>query len=190
VISFDSNVQLQLERISSMLLNLDVGKITKEMATTTLGMMRDRIHEKGRASDGSGIGTYSPAYMKVRTGMYGNAKVAKRGKSKGKNTNSGSFTKGANRGKPRPNYNRSTSTEVILSLTREMENDLGAFIAENGLWSIGFIRNPSRKSGKKHSDIARIMERKYGKLIYSLDKDEEAKVESILQDYVNDWLKV
>jgi hypothetical protein len=184
MIEFNSNLQSVMRRISTAIQSIDVEKMTGEMATSAAGMMRERIHEQGKASDGSGIGTYSPEYMKVRTGNFGNSGTYSRGKNKGNLKNAGVYARGQNRGNPRPKYNRSASTDVVLSLTREMENDFGAFKSSNGNWSIGFIRNPDRAGDFKHSDIAKNAERIYGKHIYSLSKDEQTTIDSILDRFV------
>jgi hypothetical protein len=186
MIGFDSNLQSVMTRISTALQSIDTEKMTEEMATSVAGMMRKRIHEQGKASDGSGIGTYSPGYMKVRTGSFGNSGTYKRGKNAGNPKNSGTYARGKNRGNPRPKYNRSANTDVILSLTREMENDFGAFKSDGGNWSIGFVRNSRKDGGEfKHSDIAKNAEDElYKKPVYSLSKDEQATVDSILDSFV------
>jgi hypothetical protein len=184
-------MQSVIARVSSALQNIDVDAMTKEMATTTVGMMRDRIHGKGLASDGSGIGTYSAGYMNVRMGNFRNSGRVSRGKNKGKAKNAGTHVRGASKGSQRPKYNRSASTDVILSLTREMENDFGAFKNSDNNWSIGFIRNPNRGTGIKftHVDIAQNAERIYGKHIYSLSGDEQTAIDLVLDRYLVNALK-
>jgi hypothetical protein len=197
MIDFSSNLQNVIARIGTVLQSIDTDAMTKEMATTAVGMMHDRIHGQGKASDGSGIGTYSAGYMKVRTGDFGNSARVSRGNNKGNPKDAGTYARGAKKGKLRPNYHRAGSTDVILSLTREMENDFAGypqgsggtpkpFRSDNGNWSIGFIRNPNR-SGKAftHMDIARNAERMlYGKPVYSLSADEQTAVDSVLEKYV------
>jgi hypothetical protein len=186
MISFSSNLQNVMTRLSATLQSIDTAGMSKEMATTAVGMMRDRIHVQGKASDGSGIGTYSAGYVKVRTGNFGNSARVSRGKNKGNPKNAGTYVRGVNKGKPRPKYNRSGGTDVILSLTREMENDFGAFQGNKGWWAIGFIRNPNRskKGTFTHVDIAENAERIYGKHIYSLSVDEQTAVDSVVDRYV------
>jgi hypothetical protein len=159
----------------------------QEMATTVIGMMRKRIHEDGKASDNSGIGTYSSAYMKVRTGNFRSSARVSRGKNKGNPKNAGTYVRGAKKGQMRPKYNRTTSTDVILSLTREMENDFGTMRLQRGVWAIGFIRNPNRsKKGKfTHIDIADNAESVlYNKPIYRLNTEEQTTVDLIAARYV------
>ena len=45
---------------------LDVNKFIKTGAFDALSQMTERIHEKGEAADGSGIGTYTNNYLKLR----------------------------------------------------------------------------------------------------------------------------
>jgi hypothetical protein len=188
MIEFNSNLQSVMRRISTAIQSIDVEKMTGEMATEVGGMMRKRIHEQGKASDGSGIGTYSPGYMKVRTGNFGNSGTYSRGKNKGNLKNAGVYARGQKRGNPRPKYNRSANTDVVLSLTREMENAFGSFKSDDGNWAIGFVLNPNRSAGGetfKHTDIAKKAEDElYKKPIYSLSKDEQTTIDSILDRFV------
>ncbi|MCM1403773.1 MAG: hypothetical protein NC199_08320 [Bacteroides sp.] len=57
-----------------MLTNFQVDQMTRLQATTLLAVMRERIHIQGKDSNGSEIGTYTPAYVK-----YTRAKKYKRG---------------------------------------------------------------------------------------------------------------
>jgi hypothetical protein len=126
--------------------------------------------------------------MKIRTGTFRNSPKAAKGKNKGQPKNAGRYTKGKNRSAARPNYHRTGSTDVILSLTREMENDLGAFPVTGG-WAVGFIRNPVRNDdGMKHSDLAEHFERMYGKRIYTLSPDERKTCAAITDRYVQNAL--
>lgn len=45
---------------------LDVNKFIKTGAFDALSQMTERIHQKGEAADGSGIGTYTNNYLKLR----------------------------------------------------------------------------------------------------------------------------
>jgi len=44
--------------------------VLRTVATSLLGDVKNRIHEDGKAADGSQIGTYSKGYMVVRTNSY------------------------------------------------------------------------------------------------------------------------
>lgn len=112
-------------------------EVFREVALDLIPMIAERIHVDGKAADGSQIGTYSDAYMKVRTGDYGNADKVTRGRNAGKNKNAGVATRGASKGSARVRYNRSAETKKIISLTRQLENDYAVMPGEIG-WGIGF----------------------------------------------------
>jgi hypothetical protein len=152
-----------------------------EIANTLKGDVRHRVHQEGKASDGSQIGTYTPDYMKVRTGNYENRKKITRGKNKGDfaKNNSGSFTKGKNKGNPRPKYNRDNDTDVVLSLTRQMENDMNATepIKIEGGYGIGY-------TNEFNYEKAIWNEKRYGKPIWKLTEQEMKTVEDIVSKHV------
>lgn len=130
--------------------------LLRPVAIEVIPLMTERIHKEGKASDGSQIGTYSNGYMKVRTGNFRNAVKFKRGKNAGKIKNAGAKTRqrvatpfGKSRyayqnieadGVPRENYHRSSDTKVIVSLTRQLENNWSVLETEKG-YGIGFT-NP------------------------------------------------
>lgn len=84
---------------------MDPNYLLRPVAIEVLPMMTERIHQKGQASDGSQIGTYSNGYLKVR-------EENKRGKD----------------------------LKVIVSLTRQLENNWSVLETTNG-YGIGFT-NP------------------------------------------------
>lgn len=168
---------------------------TRVVATGIISTVHNRIHIQGKAADGSQIGTYSKGYMVVRTGAYKNAVRFSKGKSKGEVKNAGKFTKGLDikvfgsivldtekAGGARPNYNRTNDTKVILSLTRQMENDFSAVVNDKGEWGLGF-KNPD------NTDKAKWAEETYNKKIYDLTEEEKEKVLEIgigyLQNMIN-----
>lgn len=139
--------------------------IYKEVVIDLLSLVAIRIHHDGKASDGSQIGEYSDAYMRVRTGTFSNSEKISKGKNKGKNKNSGTATKGANKGNTRVNYNRTGDRKVILSLTRQLENDYAIIGITQG-WAIGFHNS-------HNADKARWNNHRYsGKVIYELTNNE------------------
>ena len=119
--------------------------IMREVALAVLPELRHRVHVDGKDSSGNQIGTYSPEYMKLRTGNYKNSGRISRGANKGKLKDAGKFTKGLNikvfgtvvedspkAGLARPQYHRDADAKVILSLTRQMENDLSVVETPTG----------------------------------------------------------
>lgn len=159
--------------------------LLRPVAIETIANMKQRIHKDGKASDGKQIGTYSAAYMKVRTGDYANADRKKTGERK----NSGYFTKGRNAtfsvktqkaDAKRPNYHRDNNTMIVVSLTRQLENDWAVLATPTG-YSIGF-NNPF--NGKK----ARWVEKGQKKKIFNLTEDERQYVTERLEELKNDAL--
>lgn len=108
MIRIGSNLDEIVTLINSELEQLDIDKMTKEQATTIMAKMRERIHERGQASDGSSIGTYTSQYLKIRNGTT------------------------SRKGVKRMSYNRGTNPNVILSLTRQMESDMIVIPVEKG----------------------------------------------------------
>lgn len=150
--------------------------------------MKDRVFNNGTASDNSQIGNYTSGYMKVRTGNYPNAPIATKGKDKGnfkikkvKVGDAGIYTKGINKGKPRVRYNRAMDTKVILSLTREMENDMKTMPTEDG-WGIGFSNVHNYNKAKWNAS-------RYGKSIWILSEEENRMVSELankrIQEVIN-----
>jgi len=151
MINFIDNIQDVVRNITERISKINVPEMTKEMATTTAALMRNRIHQQGEASDGTPIGTYSDEYMKQRQ---------------------------------RPTFKRSSSREVVLSLTRTMENDWGVQEISNG-HAVVFVKNSARENFT-HMDIARNAERIYGKKIFSMSEQESAAVDAIVKKHITE----
>ena len=139
----------------------DSDNLLRPLCIELTGIMHDRIHTDGQASDGSQIGTYSAGYMKLRTGNFKNSKKFVRGKNKGGLKDSGTVTKRRiatpfgkssfavqnieSEGIPRIKYNLDNDTKVILVLTRKLQNSWGPKAAESGTsktsrgYAIGFV---------------------------------------------------
>lgn len=183
MITIRSNTQQIIGDMAQNLgLILNSQEMMKAVATGVLPVMRKRVHEDGLDSNGAKIGTYSPGYMKVRTGNYGNSGTYKRGPKKGQPKDSGNYTKGKHKGSPRPKYNRTADTTVIGSLTREMENDMVAIPTDQG-YGIGYTREDNLKK-------AQYLDATYEKKILTkLTEGEEELAHQIAADYVEDITK-
>lgn len=107
----------------------DPNYLLRPVAIEVLPMMTERIHQKGQASDGTQIGTYSNGYLRTRE----------------KN----------NRGKDK---------KVIVSLTRQLENNWSVLETTNG-YGIGFT-NPF------NADKLKWVEEAKGKIIAGLSSGE------------------
>lgn len=147
--------------------------------TGLLPEVRKRIHVQGEKASGAQIGTYSNAYLKLRSGNYGNSAKFSRGAKKGQNKNSGNFTKGSKEGQTRPNYNRGSDPKVILSLTRQMEQDF-VVIADDNVFGLGF-NNPDNYNKAKWND------QRY-KDVYQLSETEKQLAEAAIQEYIDGLL--
>jgi hypothetical protein len=189
VIDVTSNIAevigIKLGKIRELKQNPD--PVLRTVALAVLPELVVRVHQKGKDAEGGQIGTYSPGYMKVRTGNYPGTQL-KRGANKGnfrdKKTagQAGVFTKGDKKGSPRPVYNRSSDTTVILSLTRQMENDTSVIDTETG-YGIGYINPDNFKK-------AMYCEETYNKKILSkLTKEEEEIAYKAADNFTADYLK-
>ena len=154
------------------------------------GEVRNRIHVEGKKADGSQIGTYSSSYLKLRSGNYANSQKYSKGAKAGQLKNAGTYTDRTIRlnkktgvftgeekvGTERINYNRGSDPKVILSLTRQMEQDFVP-IAEDNLYGLGF-------NNKDNLDKAEWNDERY-KGVYGLTTEEEQIAEQVIEDYIN-----
>lgn len=81
---------------------MDTNYLLRPVAIELIPEITQRIHNDGKASDGSSIGTYSNGYLAYRK-----------------------------------RNNRGADTKVIVSLTRQLENDWSVLETQNG-YGIGF----------------------------------------------------
>lgn len=106
MITIKTNIHLVFARLQAVLDKLkDREYLLRPVATEIIPLITERIHQQGKASDGSEIGTYSNSYLKQRE----------------KN-------------------NRGKSTKVIISLTRQLENDWSVVATTRG-YGIGFLNS-------------------------------------------------
>ncbi len=173
-----TNIETVTQNITARLSLLrDKERLLRPLCFGVIDLMTKRIHIDGKASDGSLIGTYSKSYMALRTGNYGNSERFAKGAQKGKNKNAGVFTKkSANAGTARPNFHRSADTKVIVSLTRQLENDWSVIALPNG-YGVGFLNSFNFQK-------ARWTEANYKKAIFSLSNEETEYVTETLNQMV------
>ncbi len=142
-------------------------KMLRTIASTLTAAIHDRVHVNGLDSNEQPIGTYTPGYMKVRTNTFKSSKIVR----------------GVNKGQARKKYNRTADTKVILSLTRQMENDLSVceqnpFKTDYG-YAIGYQNDLNFVKIQEN-------EKRYGKAILTrLSKKEEKIVDSIVEKTLN-----
>jgi hypothetical protein len=167
----------------------------RTVALAVLPEMKRRVHVDGKDSSGQLIGTYSPGYMKVRTGDFKNSKRYTRGKNAGKLKDAGTYTDRTIRldkqtgvfsreekvGMARPKYNRTNDPKVILSLTRQMENDMSVVESGTG-YGIGYT-NPDnfKKAGYCETTYKK-------KILTQLTSEERELGRTVGEAYVSEFL--
>jgi hypothetical protein len=182
MIQYTSNINLIVNKITGQLKSLqNPDQMLRTVAFALLPEIKKRVHVDGKDSAGQQIGTYSPGYMQLRTGGYDNSDRKTKGKSKGELKNAGSFTRGAKKGQPRPKYNRTGDTKVILSLTRQMENDLSVLPVGNG-YGIGY-NNPDNFKKSQYNEAT------YKKRIWAPTEEEKALAIQTAENYVTETFK-
>lgn len=113
MITVKSNIKVVTGRIKQQLEQLKNKEyLLRPVAIEVIPMMTERIHEKGIASDGGQIGTYSNGYLKLRERGNKKQQIPVRG----------------------------SDIKVIASLTRKLEQDWAVISTTNG-YGIGFL-NP------------------------------------------------
>lgn len=129
-ITVKTNIAQVFQKIQSYLNKLkDREYLLRPVAIELLPEITKRIHQDGRASDGSPIGTYSIPYLKYR----------ERNK-------------------------RGSSPKVIVSLTRQLENDWSVVATPRG-YGIGFLNSFNAQK-------LRWVEQQKGKVFGNLSKEE------------------
>jgi hypothetical protein len=193
---YNSNVSRIIGQMKAKLISLQANPdpMLRTVALAVLPEVKKRVHIDGKDSSGKQIGIYSPGYMVLRTGAYKNAGRISKGKNKGKlkdagtftdrtiqlDKNTGVFTGEDKVGKARPRYNRTSDTKVILSLTRQMENDLSVLPTGNG-YGLGY-NNPDNFKKSQWN------EQTYKKDIWKLTAEEKELAKKVAVEYVQDFL--
>lgn len=159
------------------------GELFREVAFQVISMLRQRIHVDGLAADGTQIGTYSPEYMKVRSGNYGNTPKVSRGPNKGQKRkgSSGTITRGERAGQPRPNYGfPAGDSKVILVLTGQLERDYAVLPGEKGGWGIGFLNAHNFEKATWNNE-------RYGHVVWDLTDEELQEVVRITEQLITKY---
>lgn len=142
-----SNIKIVSGRIKQQLEQLkNKDYLLRPVAIEVIPMMTERIHQKGEASDGNQIGTYSNSYLKLR----------------------------------QTKYKRDSNNKVIVSLTRQLENNWSVIATQSG-YGIGFA-NPF------NLQKARWVEGNKGKTIFNLSQTEQNYAIERINELVSDAL--
>ena len=199
MIQYNSNVSVIVGQYTQKLIELgqNPDALLRTVALTVLPELKKRVHVEGKDSACNQIGTYSPGYMKLRTGNYGNSKRYAKGKNKGELKDAGVKTKqhvATPFGKSkyavqnieadkiaRPNYHRTDDTKVIISLTRQLENDESVLPSGTG-YGIGF-NNPDNFKKSQYAEAT------YKKQIWKLTEEERQLARTTAQQFTDEYLK-
>lgn len=193
---YTSNISTVVSRLKSRLTVLaeNPDQMLRTVAMAVHPEVKKRVHVEGKDSGGNKIGTYSKSYMAVRTGNFKNADRYKKGKNKGNVKNAGTFTDRTIRldkntgvysgedkvGTARPKYNRTSDTDVVLSLTRQMENDLSVMPSGTG-YGLGY-NNPDNFKKSQHNEAT------YKKKIWALTEEEKKLAKQTAENFIQDFL--
>ena len=143
-----------------------VGQVTRITAFSGLSILKNRIHEQGKAADGGDIGIYStsPIYVGKKAvgggsikpvGKYGET-IFKSGEKKGQPHKTEYFPEGYKGYKTK--IGRNQTGKVNLSLSGQL-NQQTTVIPNNKDWGIGWEDSEKYKRAKA-------LEKKYGKVIW------------------------
>jgi hypothetical protein len=100
MIQYTSNINRVVGGIAARLQELQANPdpMLRSVALAVLPEVKKRVHIDGKDSSGGQIGTYSPGYMKLRTGDYENSDRKTKGKNKGDLKNAGAYSRGDKKG--------------------------------------------------------------------------------------------
>lgn len=177
MIQYTSNTSQVIKLLTAKLTDAVSDQMLRTVAFAVLPELKKRVHVEGKDSNGQQIGTYSPGYMALRTGNYANSDKYKKGKKVGQNKNAGTNTV---TGKARPNYHRSSDTKVILSLTRQMENDLSVAPIGSG-YGIGY-------NNRFNFEKSQWNEKTYKKAIWKLTQGEKDLARKVAEEFITQSL--
>jgi hypothetical protein len=192
-----TDIDKQLERVFVKLKKFspsdqEGSRIVREVALNNLAQMRDRIQNRGEASAGGDIGTYSkkPIYVPV------DEMVGKKLKPEGKNFKGkrrSTFASGKRKGKPHKSryfedgyegykneIGRNTLGKVNLTLSGQFFNQMQLFPTSKG-WGIGWSNSAmlKRAKGFESSDY-------FGKKIFSPTRKERSSAVSLAKKLTED----
>lgn len=160
--------------------------VLREIALGSLGLIKMRIHEEGKAVDGSDIGQYNkttPLYVNpnnspVKFTPAGKPKPGKKQrktKVNGKERKTRYFTSYDDF---KTYIGRNELNKVNLFLTGDLQNQFTVIATDKG-FGLGW-------TNEEKLIIAKAMEVKYGKVIYGLSEDERQKALQTGTDVANE----
>ena len=191
MIRVTTNIEQVIAGLGAKFASLNPGAVNNDsllraVATTLLGDVKTRIHEQGKAADGGLIGSYSrkPMYVSVKAnpGKSMGRPIGKTGRSKfkggekaGQDHTSRYFADGYSGYKTAIGRNELGS--VNLSLSGQQNSQFTVIDTANGI-GLGW---PNTEMFKR----ALAQEKKYGKQIYALTKQEREKTAVIAHSFLH-----
>ena len=166
-------------------------RVTKIVASTMLGDIRARIHQEGKASDGSDIGQYStkPMYVSVKANP-GRSMGTPFGKPNKFGKRFAKFASGKKAGQPHTSkyfeqgylayknaIGRNVLGKVNLSLSGQLDNQFTLIQTPVG-WGLGWFDTEKIRRANALQD------RKYRKRIWGLSKEETERAKAIAENAV------
>jgi hypothetical protein len=190
VITVETNIDKLISSLKGDLSSLQKGGehyngILRQVATSTLGVMKMRIHEEGKASSGGDIGQYStkPAYISINEPVrvslrpIGKTKQStfKTGKKAGQDHKTRYFVNGYKEYKTAAG--RNLLGKVNLSLSGQLNSQFTVIPTNEG-WGLGW-------ADKEKLERAKGFEKKYSKPIYNLSQEELENIGKSVNDYLD-----
>jgi arylsulfatase A-like enzyme len=156
--------------------------VMRTVATSMLGEVKTRIHEEGKAADGSDIGQYDtthPLYVNPKNSPKSFPTKGKTGKTRFKNGRQHATGYFDSYKSFRDEIGRPTD-RVNLSLSGQMNNQFVVIATDKG-YGLGWNNEemPERAEG---------LAKKYGKEIWALSETEQSKAIEVAQDTINKLL--
>lgn len=176
--SISTNISLVTSSLNSFNDHLTSSDLLRKIAISIQASNIERIHENGKAVDGSDIGSYSTAPTYISKSPKKVSPKGKNGKTKFKNGNTKKSAYFSNGYKGfRDEIGRDTSS-VNLSLTGKLSKEFGIVANGNSGFSVGFTTPYA-------TDLSKAHEKKYAKQIWGLSGQDEKDIQTIIKAHIN-----
>lgn len=178
MITVKTNISVVTASIIDKLHKLSSKDVTRQAAIDVLNLMSERIHEQGKAADGSLIGTYSVGYLKFRSqnGRGSDSKVI------------ASFTRQLSSALNVVATEKGYGIGVAVSGRNALDNFLNKKNKAKGTASslkIGKVKNKKGKARPlSNNDLISFLEKQKGKKIWATTTDEKAHALNVVREEV------
>lgn len=190
MISLNSNIHVVLSPYIATIQSPELlDKVTRTVATEMLGLLRARIHQEGKAADGSDIGQYSTKsmYVSIKQNV-GRSFGSPLGKPNEKGKRSSTFKSGKKEGQKhtsryfeqgykeyKTQIGRNVLGKVNLSLSGQLDSQLTLIHTQAG-WGLGWADT------EKYLRAKALQDKKYKKKIWALSAEEAAQAVTTAQN--------